>query len=593
MRGWARLFCLLAALLAAPVLGQSIIERLITPGPLSAAHQRLESNCESCHSSFRKEAQDTRCTACHKGIAADIAGGSHYHGKFTPARTGSCKSCHSEHKGRGTGLIRFSRIGFNHAFSDFPLLGAHARVDCAGCHGKTHNYRGTAHDCAACHAAKDPHRGQLGRACQTCHTPAAWKPVTGGFNHAATGFALTGAHRATTCMGCHAGQRWKGLPTSCVSCHAKDDAHKGSRGTQCAQCHTTTGWKEATFDHATTGFPLIGGHAEASCASCHGVGNTIRKPSQTCFTCHARDDTHKGQNGTNCASCHTARGWKQIAFDHDRLTSFALKGPHKTATCAACHVKPPKVEKPPVTCFGCHAKDDSHKGANGMDCGRCHTVSAWKTVNFDHNAMTSFPLRGKHATATCEACHGPKSAPVKVAVACGSCHAREDVHAGRLGPDCGRCHDSVAWKDKIRFDHDLTRFALLGKHAAVQCAACHADKSFAAKGTACQDCHADKHHGGTLGTPAQCRDCHNVTDWKTWHFDHDTATRFALTGQHRGLICSACHVRAGDPAKLPTTCVSCHRRNDIHRGGFGEDCERCHTTGSFKEILMNARTPET
>ena len=214
MRRWAHLFCLLAAMLAAPVLGQSIIERLITPGPLSTAHQRLESNCESCHSSFRKEAQDTRCTACHKGIAADIAGRSHFHGKFAPARTGSCKGCHSEHKGRGAGLIHFSRIGFNHVFSDFPLLGAHARVDCAGCHGTTHQYRGTPRDCAACHAAKDPHRGQLGRACQTCHTTDAWKPVTGGFNHAATGFALTGAHRATTCMGCHAGQRWKGLPNS-------------------------------------------------------------------------------------------------------------------------------------------------------------------------------------------------------------------------------------------------------------------------------------------------------------------------------------------------------------------------------------------
>lgn len=592
MRGWLRLVCLLAALLATPVLAQSIIERLITPGPLSTAHHRLEGSCDSCHSSFRKEAQNGKCTACHKGIAGDIAGGSHFHGRFAPARTGTCKGCHSEHKGLDAGLIHFSRIGFNHAFTDYPLTGAHARVDCAGCHGTTHNYRGTARDCATCHTKKDPHRGQLGRACQTCHATTGWKPVTGGFNHAATGFALTGEHRTATCMACHAGQKWKDLPSGCVACHAKDDAHKGSRGPNCAQCHTTAGWKEATFDHATTGFPLIGGHAEATCASCHGAGNTIKKPAQTCFSCHARDDTHKGQNGTDCASCHTARGWKQIAFDHDRLTSFPLKGPHKAARCEACHVKPPKAEKVPVTCFGCHAKDDAHKGANGMDCARCHTVTVWKTVNFNHNTMTNFPLLGKHAAAKCEACHGPRTAPLKVSAECGSCHAKDDVHAGKLGKDCARCHNSAAWKGpgQIRFDHDLTRFPLLGKHAPLQCAACHADRSFAAKGAACQDCHADKHHAGTLGTPAKCRDCHNSTDWKAWHFDHDKATRFALTGKHQGLICSACHTRAGDPAKLGTRCIACHRRNDVHRGGFGEDCERCHVSTSFKEILMNSGT---
>ena len=85
-----------------------------------------------------------------------------------------------------------------------------------------------------------------------------------------------------------------------------------------------------------------------------------------------RTTSTRARTAPTGASCHTARGWKQIAFDHDRLTSFPLKGPHKTATCEACHIKPPKAEKPPVTCFGCHAKDDAHKGANGMDCARCH-----------------------------------------------------------------------------------------------------------------------------------------------------------------------------------------------------------------------------
>ncbi|MDE2596052.1 MAG: cytochrome C [Sphingomonadales bacterium] len=587
MRQWARLLWMLAILLATPVCAQSIVERLITPGPLSNVHARLESSCDSCHSSFRKEAQNAKCNACHRGVAADIAGGTHFHGRFGPARGGACKSCHSDHKGRGFALIQLNRASFNHAFTDFPLTGAHARATCAGCHGNSHDYRGVPRDCASCHARKDPHRGQLGRACQNCHTTTAWKPIQG-FNHASTGFGLTGAHRSLGCLSCHAGQRWKGLGTGCAACHAKDDAHHGSRGSNCAQCHSTASWGSATFDHASTGFPLNGGHAEAACASCHGAGNANKHPARSCFACHARDDVHKGQNGTDCASCHTSRGWKQTSFDHDRMTDFPLKGAHRTAFCEGCHVQPPKVAKPPVTCIGCHAADDKHKGDNGTDCARCHTESAWKSVNFNHDTMTRFPLQGAHARAKCEACHTAPGQKTRLAVECASCHAKDDVHAGKLGRDCARCHSSAAWAGQVRFDHDLGRFPLTGKHRALQCAGCHADKTFASKGVACQDCHADKHHAGTLGSPSQCRSCHNATDWRSWSFDHDKATRFALTGKHQGLICSACHTRAGDPARLGTRCIDCHRRDDSHRGGFGEDCERCHVTSGFREILMNS-----
>lgn len=585
MRRWLRFLGVLCLLLAAPALGQTIMERLITPGPLSNAHARLESRCESCHSSFKKEAQNGKCTACHSGIGSDIASRTRFHGKFAPARTGTCKSCHSDHKGRGFTLIRLDRASFNHALTDYPLSGGHARATCAGCHGAGSNYRGVATTCASCHAKKDPHRGQLGRNCQSCHTAAGWKQLLP-FDHAKTGFALTGAHRQNACLSCHAGQRWKGLTTTCVSCHARDDAHKGSRGTNCAGCHTNAAWRSVSFNHDSTGFPLAGVHGSTSCAGCHGPGNANKHPARTCVGCHAADDTHKGANGTNCASCHNPRSWKQVSFDHDRMTQFALRGAHRTATCTACHRQPPKIAKPPVTCVGCHAVDDTHKGGNGPDCERCHNATAWKSVSFNHTTMTRFPLLGKHALARCESCHTRPPKDLKLSTACASCHVKDDVHAGRLGPDCGRCHDSNAWKTNVRFDHALTNFPLLGKHGGLACVACHADRTFAAKGVTCASCHADDHHKGTLGTPAACGQCHNPVDWKVWRFDHDTATRFPLTGRHQGLICSACHARPGDPAKQAARCVSCHRRDDVHHGGFGEDCERCHVTTRFSSILM-------
>ena len=125
--------------------------------------------------------------------------------------------------------------------------------------------------------------------------------------------------------------------------------------------------------------------------------------------------------------------------------------------------------------------------------------------------------------------------------------------------------------------------------AAAQCIACHADKRFIAKGLACADCHVDDHHKGTLGTPSACVRCHNSVSWKAWNFDHDTATRFPLTGRHHGLICSACHGRAGDPAKIGGQCIDCHRRDDKHRGEFGEDCARCHVTDNFRQIIVGAK----
>lgn len=572
----------------APAFGQSVMERLVTPGPLAAAHAALESRCDSCHTSFQKTAQNARCTACHRGVGSDIASGTRFHGKFGPARAGACKTCHSDHKGRGFALIQLNRATFNHSLTDYALTGAHARATCAGCHGNSHNYRGVTRECASCHARKDPHRGQLGRTCQNCHTTTAWKPVQG-FDHSRTGFALTGAHRQQACMTCHVGQRWKNLPTTCISCHARDDAHKGSRGTNCASCHTTATWRSASFDHDSTGFPLAGAHAGAACAGCHGAGNVNKHPPRTCIGCHARDDTHKGSNGSDCASCHNPRSWKQTSFDHDRLTRFPLRGAHRTTTCQGCHKQPPKVVKPPVTCFGCHAADDTHKGNNGQDCERCHNATAWKSVSFNHNTMTHFPLAGKHAAAKCESCHTRPAREVKLNTECASCHTKDDAHAGRLGTSCGRCHDSNDWKTRVRFDHALTNFPLLGAHAPLQCASCHADKTFASKGTTCASCHVDDHHKGALGTPSACGQCHNSVSWKAWSFDHDKATQFALTGKHQGLICSACHVRAGDPAKLGSQCIDCHRRNDIHHGGFGEDCARCHVTTSFREILMNTR----
>jgi hypothetical protein len=268
------------------------------------------------------------------------------------------------------------------------------------------------------------------------------------------------------------------------------------------------------------------------------------------------------------------------------MTHFPLRGAHRDAECSGCHKQPPSQAKPPTTCFGCHAKDDTHKGSNGTACQSCHVEASWKKVSFDHNRMTRFSLLGRHAQVRCESCHLKPANEVKPPLECGACHAKDDAHKGRLGTACGSCHNAEDWKTRVAFDHALTRFPLLGRHAGPACTACHMDRTFVAKGIACTACHVDDHHKGTLGQAPNCGSCHNSVDWKVWHFDHDRQTRFGLTGRHQGLICSACHVRAGDPAKAGTGCIDCHARDDKHHGNFGDACERCHVTTDFRQIHM-------
>jgi hypothetical protein len=69
-------------------------------------------------------------------------------------------------------------------------------------------------------------------------------------------------------------------------------------------------------------------------------------------------------------------------------------------------------------------------------------------------------------------------------------------------------------------------------------------------------------------------------------FHSDAETGFALTGKHTKVDCAACHqaplseTRSSDPR----ACVSCHKKDDIHRGRR-PDCVQCHTTNRWSEIL--------
>ena len=487
------------------------IEKLLMPGPVSAAHAKIEGRCEACHDRRNRERESSLCLACHKDVAANLSAATGFHGRLRGAREAECRACHGEHRGRAADIVGLDRTTFDHDVTGFALEGAHATVACGNCHRRGALFRAAPTGCIGCHRADDAHRGNLGTDCKSCHAASAWQSVR--FDHDKTRFPLTGKHRDMPCGACHAAERYRGAPTQCASCHAPDDVHRGSRGARCEDCHTTAGWKSARFDHAKeTGFALLGHHARLACGDCHRTGNLKDPLPKTCVGCHRADDRHAGRFGTDCGTCHENDAWRIEHYEHAARHGFALTGPHAGLDCHACHTAVASEQKLPRSCGGCHRQDDVHGGALGTACESCHTGVKWSAgIRFDHD-LSAFPLVGLHAVATCAQCHASKrfrDAPKD----CSACHARSDVHHGTLGPNCAACHSPNGWNLWV-FDHSRTRFPLAGAHATLRCADCHVKRAGEVKlSTDCGSCHAsDDVHDGQFGR--HCDRCHDTITFR-------------------------------------------------------------------------------
>ena len=497
------------------------VEKFFMPGELISEHDEFKSECTNCHVRLRDTTQKKLCLDCH------------------------------DHKPVAEDIR--NKKGF---------------------HGK--NKDASNLDCKSCHS---DHKGPDARI--------VWLDEDN-FDHRFTDYELAGKHQSTECNACHQqDSKYREAKHGCYDCHLEDDVHDGEMGRKCADCHNPNAWGKSEFDHDKTDFKLKFLHQQVACNSCHLKAKYKDTPKQ-CVDCHAIRDAHANRFGNTCKDCHQEKGWDKSIFDHDRDTKYKLEYKHREQACNNCHAPDYRVSKngkEPRDCYSCHRADDVHKGSNGKQCQDCHTTKEWEFSSFDHDAKTDFPLKGEHEDLLCVACHFAGAKSKKIDTACYSCHEQDDTHKEEQGTECGQCHNEISWQHKVRFDHDISVFPLIGQHAATGCEACHLSSAFGDTSDRCVDCHrADDVHKQGLGE--DCALCHNSNAWLIWNFDHDQ-TSFKLRHTHAELHCHTCHSKPREEPESSDNdwrCIDCHRRDDIHQGQFGDSCDRCHNEENFDII---------
>ena len=381
-----------------------------------------------------------------------------------------------------------------------------------------------------------------------------------------------------------------------------------------------------------------------NCVQCHQLGQ-VGINNDKCLNCHtplaSRIEDSRGFHATvadqNCGNCHKDHfgldfdvlRFEPETFDHD-LSGFELVGTHETTECRSCH-QPEFITATDVRtfksahealdktwlgvtaqCATCHVSENVHGDQfNDQDCDTCHGNFEWETIpNFDHST-TSFPRTGRHEFVTCDGCHKPlEDQPTVIQFAdvpaetCQTCHT--DVHQGSLGPNCSSCHNTEGWDQfsgdflANNFNHDVTRFSLVGRHAEVSCSGCHAKPaprttdiqiSFVSASLnatfpqpvfdQCMSCHTDAAHDGVFeDSPggAACENCHTEEGWSPTTFDlvrHNEQSDFPLTGAHIVAPCFTCHQTENTSELVfhidDQRCESCHASANPHGDQFVQD----------------------
>jgi hypothetical protein len=580
-------------------------------GSTRSPHGPLAIPCENCHTAtgwrpiraipefdhnktkypLRGMHEKVQCTLCHvKPVFTDVGR--------------NCQDCHADVHQRkmGTNCAECHTVqGWNIAVQQvkdhqnrFPLLGAHAAVQCEDCHkgAAVGQFQGLSTACNSCHLrdfqqAKSPDHvaGNFPQTCSDCHSFDSW--LGANVNHSAPpiNFPLTNGHANVPCTSCHVGGNYnlQIVATDCghSGCHlttwqqTANPKHSAAPTVfpiaTCSTCHNTVSWLTANFDHSTTGFPLTSSHQLApagkvnNCTDCHvnnnynlQIGPTDCGNSQCHLTTwqQTTNPAHPAAGApfaaSNCSTCHNPTLWTNVTFDHS-TTGWALTGSHQYAPAGKVNA-----------CTDCHVNNNYSFTAANTDCYGCHQTAWNSTPSFGGNVPN-------HIT------------------------------AGFPTSLCSQCHNTVAWTNST-FNHATTGFALTNSHQVAPagkvtgCDQCHKG-NYSTLAIQPNDCGNSGCHLTTwqqtnnpvhsaAGAPfaaANCSTCHNPTLWTNVTFNH-AVTGWALTGSHQYA-----------PAGKVNACTDCHTGNNYNLTAANTDCYGCHqaawnSTPSFGGNVPNHLT---
>ncbi|MCS7053352.1 MAG: hypothetical protein NZM09_06410 [Ignavibacterium sp.] len=333
-----------------------------------------------------------------------------------------CEDCHTQFSWK----VNLEEIKFDHNKTKFELLGQHKNIDCKSCHIDL-KFEQTKINCSECHI--DVHKNTLGQDCKRCHTSFSWVIEDINRIHTNSRFPLVGKHKTINCQQCHkfySTLKFDILDIECYSCHRKDYESASNPNhllsdfpKNCTDCHNINNqsWS-GYFDHNF--FPLLGGHSQRKCSSCH-LNNNFTKIDSKCQSCHL-NDFNRSQNPNHirlnisyeCNICHSLNPrWKPALFPlHNNF--YPLTGRHNLIKdkCFDCHKG--NYSSTPRECVGCHLTNfnqttsPNHSLLNfPQQCETCHTTNSWIPSNFNHDQMY-FPIfSGKHRNTwnDCRICH--------------------------------------------------------------------------------------------------------------------------------------------------------------------------------------------
>ena len=573
--------------------------------PLRGMHEKVE--CTQCHVKPVFTDVGKNCQDCHTDVHQRKMGA-------------NCAECHTVQ-------------GWNIAVQQvkdhqnrFPLLGAHAALQCEDCHksAAVGQFQGLSTACISCHTRDLQQTQTMGgnvpnhvsaqfpQTCETCHTFDSWLGAS--VNHAAPpiNFPLTNGHANVPCASCHVGGNYnlQIAATDCgnAGCHlttwrqTTNPQHSAAPTVfpiaTCSTCHTTVSWQNANFDHSSTGFPLANSHQlapagkVAACTDCHINNNyNLQIQATDCGNsqCHLNTNYGGGWQGTNnpphstagtafaaanCSNCHNTVSFLTATFDHS-ATGFPLTNSHQMAPAGKVNA-----------CTDCHVNNNYTLAIQPTDCGNsgCHLTTWQQTNNPTHStAGTAF------AAANCSTCHNP-----------------------------------TLWTN-VTFNHSLSGWPLVGSHQMAPagkvsaCTDCHVNNNynFTSANTDCYGCHQTAWNstptfGGsvpnhiTAGFPTSlCSQCHDTVVWTDSTFNHAN-TGFPLTNSHQiapaGKVtgCDQCHL--GNYSSLaiqPTDCGNsgCHlttwqqTNNPTHSSAgapfAAANCSTCHNPTLWTNVTFD------